>query len=404
MDTHSATDFDLIVVGARCAGATMAALAARAGLRVLLVDQVTFPSFTLSTHTMHADALAVLDGAGVLPEVEAVGAPRIEEVVCDYGDFQIVGPPPPVDGIDHGLCIPRYRLDAILVRHAGRCGARVATDSRVSGLLISDGAVRGVTIRSGGRTTSVTAPLVVGADGRLSTVASRAGASYRHRQRSGWYLWYGYFAGVPAREPSAYELYFEQASFAYVFPTTDGLHLIGGEFAFKEHPRRHGEDLLRLLRDCPRLWQRMGDARLVEGPYGMFRIDSFMRDASGSGWALVGDASFFKDPCTGQGMFDAFRGAQLLAQRIVEGWALAGDPLHRLDAYPEDREREFGEWYRFTCRAAQAVPVSPERRRFLRLIAEDPSLTAEYLGIQNHTIRPSALFNLRRLKAVAATA
>src|SRR5207245_9545473 len=168
------------------------------------------------------------------------------------------------------------------------------------------------------------------------------------------------------------------------FPTTEGLHLIGGEFAFKEHPRRHGESLTGLLRSNGRLAARMGDAQLMDGPYGMFRIDSFMRAAAGAGWALVGDASFFKDPCTGQGMYDAFRGGELLADRIWAGWAASGDPGSQLVGYDDDREREFGEWYRFTCRAAQAVPVSAERRRFLRLVSQDRALTREYLGIQNH--------------------
>lgn len=396
------SDFDLIVVGARCAGATLAALAAARGLRVLLVDQARFPSFTLSTHTMHGDALVVLRNVGILAEVDAVGAPRIREVVCDYDDFQIVGSPPPVDGIDYGLCIPRSTLDQILVRHAARRGAQVDEGARVTELRIRSGAVGGVTIRSSGRALVVTAPLVVGADGRLSTVAALAAAGYRHQQRSRWYLWFGYFTDVPPRDPPAYELYFAGASASYVFPSTGGLHLIGGEFAFKEHPRRHGESLTELLSRNRRLADRMGDARLVDGPYGMFRIDSFMRDAAGAGWALVGDASFFKDPCTGQGMYDAFRGAELLADRIWAGWAASGDPGSQLVGYDDDREREFGEWYRFTCRAAQAVPVSAERRRFLRLVSQDRALTREYLGIQNHAVRPSALFSLQRLRAVAS--
>ncbi len=406
MAVRRTTDFDVVVVGGRCAGATLGALLGLRGMRVLVVDQNSFPSASLSTHTMHGDALAVLRNAGVLPQVAAIGAPRITEVVCDYGDFQIVGSPPPVGGIDYGLCVPRYSLDEVLLRHAERCGAAVEEGTRAVDVLAAEGTVCGVSVRRAGSATAqkVTAGLVVGADGRLSTVARLANARYTHQQRSGWYLWFGYLADLPPRQPPAYELYFQGASFWYVFPTTGGLHVVGGEFAFREHPRQHGQPAAAfesLLRKCARLRDRLGPARLVDGPYGMFRIDSFMREPSGAGWALVGDASFFKDPCTGQGMYDALRGAERLAERIWEGRQSFGDPCRQLAGYGDDRHREFDEWYRFTCRAAQALPVSAERRRVLRTVAEDVQLSNEYLGIQNHAVRPSAFFARREIRAAA---
>src|SRR5207247_7470922 len=87
---------DVVIVGARCAGATLAALLASAGIPTIAVDRAHFPSSTVSTHTMHADALSVLRRTGALGAVESLGAPCIREIVCDYGDFQIVGAPPPI--------------------------------------------------------------------------------------------------------------------------------------------------------------------------------------------------------------------------------------------------------------------------------------------------------------------
>jgi len=72
-------------------------------------------------------------------------------------------------------------------------------------------------------------------------------------------------------------------------------------------------------------------------------------------------------------------------------------PLDDLSDYAPQSEREFGPWYRFTCRAARAQPMSTERGRILRAIAGDRALTEAYLGIQNHTTNPDDFFAKRNV-------
>lgn len=389
---------DVVIVGARCAGATLAALLASAGIPTIAVDRAHFPSSTVSTHTMHADALSVLRRTGALAAVESLGAPRIREIVCDYGDFQIVGAPPPIDDIDHGLCVRRVDLDAVLVEHARRRGAQVI-EGVTAAPIVEDGRVTGVRAAGDGASYEINASLVVGADGRTSTMARAVQARYLHRQSSGWFLWFGYFSDLEPRKMAAYELYFHGASFFYVFPTTGGHHVIGGEFSFQEYPGllvEGVEGLMRAFRGCDALRERLGDARLVDRPFVLYRIESFRRVSVGPGWALVGDASFFKDPCTGQGMYDALRAAELLAQLVAKR-SVSERPLDDLSDYALQSEREFGPWYRFTCRAARAQPMSTERGRMLRAIASDRALTEAYLGIQNHTTNPDDFFAKRNV-------
>ena len=389
---------DVAIIGTRCAGATLASLLASAGIRTIAVDRARFPSSTVSTHTMHADALAVLRRTGALAAVESLGAPRVRQVVCDYGDFQIVGAPPPIDDIDHGLCVRRVDLDAILVEHARQSGARII-EGVAATPIIEGGRVTGVHAAGDRASYEINASLVVGADGRTSTMARAVRSGYLHRQPSGWFLWFGYFAELQPRPVAAYELYFHGASFFYVFPTTGGHHVVGGEFSFEEYPGlliEGVEGLMRAFRGCDALRERLGDASLVDGPFVLYRIESYRRVPSGPGWALVGDASFFKDPCTGQGMYDALRAAELLARLVVER-AVSERPLDDLSDYALQTEREFGPWYRFTCRAARAQPMSTERRRMLRVIANDRALTETYLGIQNHTTNPDDFFAKRNV-------
>src|SRR5262249_62304837 len=90
-------EYDAIVVGARCAGAPTAMLLARRGWRVLLVDRATFPSDTVSTHLMHAPAVAALARWGLLDRVVATGCPPIRSYSFDFGAITISGTPRPID-------------------------------------------------------------------------------------------------------------------------------------------------------------------------------------------------------------------------------------------------------------------------------------------------------------------
>src|SRR5688572_9288669 len=128
-----APDHDVVVVGARCAGAATAMLLARQGLDVLVVDRAVLPSDTLSTHSLSRGGVVQLARWGLLDEVLASGAPKITTVA-----FQPPGGPLDVRtvkdraGVDHLLAPRRYVLDAILLDGARRAGASVMTEVAVT--------------------------------------------------------------------------------------------------------------------------------------------------------------------------------------------------------------------------------------------------------------------------------
>src|SRR6188472_2139727 len=115
--------YDVIVVGARCAGAPTAMLLARRGHRVLLVDRATFPSDTVSTHLIHAPGIAALQRWGLLDRLVATGCPPIDSYSFDFGPLTISGRPGPVEGVDLGYAPRRTVLDALLVDAAREAGA-----------------------------------------------------------------------------------------------------------------------------------------------------------------------------------------------------------------------------------------------------------------------------------------
>ena len=93
------SEYDVVVVGARVAGASTAMLLARRGFRVLAIDQARYGSDTLSTHALMRGGVLQLHRWGILPRIEAAGTPRISTTSFHYGDEEIAIAIRPRDGI-----------------------------------------------------------------------------------------------------------------------------------------------------------------------------------------------------------------------------------------------------------------------------------------------------------------
>src|SRR2546423_7304437 len=139
--------YDVIVVGARCAGSPTAMLLARRGYRVLVVDRATFPSDTLSTHFLHLSGTSLLERWGLLDRVRHSGCPGIRELVFDVGPLRLIGSPLPAGEVDEMFCCRRTVLDQILVDAAVAAGAEVRQGFSVEGVLHEAGRGVGITGR-----------------------------------------------------------------------------------------------------------------------------------------------------------------------------------------------------------------------------------------------------------------
>ena len=213
--------YDVIVVGARCAGAPTAMLLARRGYRVLLADRATFPSDTLSTHFIKPPGVAMLRRWGLLDQVIASGCPPVLRFRFDYGPVVLARSPPPLGGGGQCYAPRRTILDTILVEAAARAGAEVRPAFTVDGMLTDDQRVVGIRGHArGGAALTERARLVVGADGRRSLVA-RAVAAPAYRARPALTCaYYSYWSDVPAGEEI--EGYFLPRRVILAFPTNDG--------------------------------------------------------------------------------------------------------------------------------------------------------------------------------------
>jgi flavin-dependent dehydrogenase len=384
-------DFDAIVVGARCAGAPTAMLLARKGYKVLMVDRATFPSDTLSTHIVQPLGVAKLARWGLLEDVIATGCPALHTFAFHFGPLTVAGSPGSQES-PVAYCPRRTVLDDILVRAAVDAGAELRDAFTVETILASDGAVRGVRgRRKGGPSVDVTAPIVIGADGRRSVVAERVQPERYHERPALQGDYYAYWSGLPLG--GRYEVFIgENAGFGAA-ETNDGLTMIVGGWplaAYEEKKHDHEAAYLSLFDGAPAFGERIAGARRESKIFGG-ATPNFFRKPFGPGWALVGDAGYIKDPITAQGIADAFRDAELLADAI-DAWRSGARPYDAaMSSYQSTRDASALPTYGFTCQLASFGPPPPELIQMLVSMQGDQAAMDLFCRVNAGVASPAAL-------------
>ena len=320
--TPPGSKYDIVVVGARCAGAATAMLLARAGHRVLMVDRGRYGTDALSTHALMRGAVVQLHRWFVLPAVIAAGTPPVRQATFFYGADSVTVPIKPREGIDALYAPRRHVLDRLLVDAARAAGADVRFGVRVRLLERSDtGRVTGVVLEDeDGHVERVESRVVVGADGMRSTVARLAGAAVYREGHHATATMYGHWSGPRV---GGYEWYFAPGLSGGAIPTNDGevcvfVSVPAHAFTslFTHQPERAFLEVLSEL--APALAEQVARAGRTH-LRGFPGHAGFFRRSYGPGWALVGDAGYFKDPLTSHGITDALRDAEVLAAAIDAG-------------------------------------------------------------------------------------
>jgi 2-polyprenyl-6-methoxyphenol hydroxylase-like FAD-dependent oxidoreductase len=405
----SAERADAVVVGARCAGSAAGIALARAGRHAVVLDRVAFPADTISTHLLWPSGVAELQALGALDRVHALGAPPLRSALAGGGGYTVRAPFPAIDGVDHALCVRRTGLDSALVASARAAGADVRERARVTDLLWAGERVAGVRWEDEDSALhELHAPLVIGSDGRRSTVARLVGADVPLRARpSERACFYGYWRDARPDGRDVAAQWRAGAELGAAFPCDDGLMLVllqpAGQRA--DEFRRDLDGVYRAsVAAIPGLAERLRGSELVGKVRSATGIESYFRRSAGAGWALAGDAGHFKDPVTAQGIRDALRYGRLLGEATAP---VLGDPV-RLDtelrAWERRRELECLETYQWTDRLARAEPMTPLEVELYRRAAEDERLAGELLEVFCRVRAPLQLLTARRFTSLAAGA
>jgi 2-polyprenyl-6-methoxyphenol hydroxylase-like FAD-dependent oxidoreductase len=313
---------DVVIVGGRVAGASTALLLARAGVRVAMVERSRLGSDTLSTHGLMRAGVLQLRRWGLLDRVVAAGTPPITSTLFHYADGTSTRVSiRPRAGVDALYAPRRYLLDRLLVDAAAEAGAEILPEMSVTALRRDDsGRVCGIhAVGRTGRALELPAATTIGADGIRSTVADLVQAPVIKQGRSASAVLYRYVSGLPT---DGYEWAYGSGAAAGLIPTNDGETCVFVSTAAERARaiRRAGAEqafTTLLTRAAPTALDRMRAAGHAGRLRGWAGAPGHIRRSWGPGWALIGDAGYFRDPITTHGMTDAMRDAELLAEAIL---------------------------------------------------------------------------------------
>ncbi len=397
--------YDVIVVGARCAGSPAAMLLARKGYRVLLVDKATFPSDTISTHFIRTPGVARLKRWGVLDKIIASHCPPIAKFTIDLGPFALVGTPPPVEGVAT-IYAPRHTvLDKILIDAAVEAGAELREGFFVEEILRGGDRVTGIQGRHpGGRSMKEQARIVIGADGMRSLVARSVQAPTYQAKPVLTCAYYGYWSGVPL---AGAEIYFRPRRMVITFPTNEKLACIYVAWPISEfHTVRAGiaGNFLKTLDLAPRLAERVRQGKQEERFIGTADLPNFFRKPYGPGWALVGDAGYHKDPYAAQGIMDAFRDVELPVEAIDAGLSGRRSLEEALAGYEQQRNDRALPLYEYDTQRAAMQPLLPERQQLFAALQGNQEQTNRFFGLAEGTTSISEFFSPENIQLIMAAA
>jgi 2-polyprenyl-6-methoxyphenol hydroxylase-like FAD-dependent oxidoreductase len=353
---EAADTYDAIVVGARVAGAATALQLARAGHRVLVVDRRRPGTDTLSTHALMRAGVLQLQRWGVLDRVIAADTPAVRQTVIHYGESSDRIVMKPKFGVDALYAPRRFVLDTILVEAAAEAGAEVRFGISVDQVVKdAEGRVCGIVGRApDGERMEARARIVVGADGARSAVAREVGAEklWAGSHRTG--VVYAYFSGEMCE---GYEWFYGETAAAGLLPTNQGQTCVWvgvpGERFMSEVRGDLDSAFWKVLDEvAPEAGAGVRAATRESRFHGFPGAPGFWRRAWGPGWALVGDASHFKDPLSAHGITDALRDAEFLAQAICSSLGGWSEEAEAFAAYERIRDRLSGDMIRLADRVA----------------------------------------------------
>ncbi|HWI95432.1 MAG TPA: NAD(P)/FAD-dependent oxidoreductase [Solirubrobacterales bacterium] len=395
-------DYDAVIVGASLAGCATAIALGRSGAHVALVEKRPDPAAfkRVCSHFIQASAAPALDRLGLLePIVEAGGVRTTMRAWTPWGWIET-----PAAEAREGVNLRRELLDP-MVREAAVAtpGVELMLGRSAERLVREGDTVRGVVVRDpDGAERTLSAQLVVGADGRDSRIAE-LGAVKTKTSRHGRFAYGAYFDGPPAAAGGASSIWMLDPNWAAAFPTDSGLTFYAAMPTKDRLPefRRDPEGaLISFVGSVPEA-PPIGVSRLVSPVLGKIEMPNKVRVPVAPGLALVGDAAMAVDPLFGVGCGWAFQSGEWLANSVAP--ALAGEePLHDgLSRYRRQHRRALRGHATMINEYASGRKMQPGEKLIFSAGARDPRMAERFEAFGTRSIGPARFFATAIPRAIA---
>jgi flavin-dependent dehydrogenase len=397
--------YDFIIVGGRPAGVSLALRLGRGGASVLVLDKASFPSppEVPSCPILYPKAMSLLDELGFTEDTYASAATKLRGGVVDFEPhFQATMKAPEVFGRDYLYGFDRALFDEILWKGlAGQPNIEARSGFRVQELLRDEtGRVVGVSgSGEGGAPEALRARLcVVGADGRHSFVARKAGARVLDDRPQTSTVHFAEWEGLgplgDRKDPVIHIVTRGRGGSVLFFPSANG------RVSIATHVRSDRADTkgdaegyyMRHLQSYEAVQKRLHGAKRVGPLLGVKQVANRYLEHGGAGWVLVGDAVHHKDPVDGQGVYDALIESKRLAEILLslkEG-KLSWDGA--LTAYKKALMEETGPMFEATMkrlsRELYEEPPTLLVKTLLRWMMQDPEYHERFFFFLSRAIPP----------------
>lgn len=385
---------DVVLVGGRISGCATGIRLAEAGLRVVVLERDERYTDAISTH--YLQDLGLWDELGVLQEVLDLGAPKLNatRLNMDGVDLSSVHPEAP------RMCVRRIGLDEILRKRLERSGAKFITGVAVKGLVTGpDDRVCGVRVQlpDDGGTAQILTSLVIGADGRNSTVARLTGANKYDITENDRNAYWRYYKNLPI--PPEFHLVRHERDVFFAVPCDDGVTLVVAQpptddprdWRDREIFEEVAERIIPPLRGLLHRAEQVGDVRVVR------RMQGYFRESAGPGWVILGDAGHFKDVITGQGISDALRQSRSLAGYILAAWGKTSRLDRSMRYWWKARDADAKPMYYFSQSFGRSLPPNVLDLEVFRFVSASNRRRHNLSRLLEHRYNPKRLLGVPAL-------
>jgi flavin-dependent dehydrogenase len=319
MTDQTVVQCDVAVIGGGPGGSTAAALLARRGYKVIVLEKAHHPRFHIGESLLPMN-LPLFERLGVLEKVRALGVFKPgadfeadnERGYNTYAFARAIGQSPP-----HAYQVWRQDFDQMLYQHARECGADAREGHEVVRVEQRGPRETWLDVKTdAGRSYGIEARYVVDASGRDALLSSKHKLRRRNDRHQSAAI-FGHFRGAeyrPGEDAGNISIYSFEHGWMWMIPLPDGVMSVGAVCRpdyLKQRKGRTVEFLLDTLKLSPALWRRVEQAELIGDEVrvtGNYSYDSTRM--GGPGWVLVGDAFAFLDPVFSSGVYLAMSGAE----------------------------------------------------------------------------------------------